>query len=122
MMEKNLALDVVAYNVLINCLCKIGKFDETQGFLEEMKDAGLAADLATYNTMINAHCKEGNIEKAFKITKEMRSNGLISNVITYNSLMARLCERGDSKGNRFAKRNGNCRHLPKCCCSWSSAA
>ncbi|KAL8146416.1 hypothetical protein AgCh_004236 [Apium graveolens] len=91
MMEKNIGFDVVAYNVLINGLLGLGKY-EVQILYAEMRQRGLIPNSATFNTMITAYCRQGKVESALNLLSEMDKFGLSYNYVTYNTLVKGLCE------------------------------
>jgi len=55
--------DAIAYNEIINDLCK-NMLKEADQILVETMRKGLSPNSVTYNTIINGHCKEDGIVQA----------------------------------------------------------
>jgi pentatricopeptide repeat protein len=78
----------VAYNTLINGMCKKGEFVKAMKFLDIMVSKGLNPDVVTYGTLISGVCKKDEIEKAIDFFEVMiLSKGLDPNVVTCSTLM-----------------------------------
>ncbi|KAG9439069.1 hypothetical protein H6P81_019234 [Aristolochia fimbriata] len=90
--EKNLNKDVGMYNVLMNCLCKIGNFEGAKQLLSHMFMQGLIPDVITYSTMVDGYCKGGKLDDALRIYEGMVKSGQRPNLITYNCFVDGMCK------------------------------
>ncbi|KAL3611470.1 hypothetical protein D5086_002490, partial [Populus alba] len=89
--RSGIELNAYTLNIMVNALCKDGKFDDVKSFLSEMEGSGVYADIVTYNTLIGAYCREGLLEEAFEIMSSMADK---DNVI-YTVLMHGYCRNGN---------------------------
>ncbi|KAJ6424590.1 hypothetical protein OIU84_025383 [Salix udensis] len=83
--KSGIELNVYTLNIMVNALCKDGKFGDVKSFLSEMEGNGVYADMVTYNTLIGAYCREGLLEEAFQIMNSMAEKGLKPSPSTYNA-------------------------------------
>ncbi|KAL3644637.1 hypothetical protein CASFOL_009817 [Castilleja foliolosa] len=95
-------LDEVAYNVVIDALCKMGNLDEALALFDEMKcKKKLTPDVVHYTTLISGYCLHGDISDAVNLFVEMNENGLRADIITYNVLAGGLSRNGLLKEVNF---------------------
>lgn len=99
--RSGIELNAYTLNIMVNALCKDGKFDDVKSFLSEMEGNGVYADMVTYNTLIGACCREGLLEEAFEIMNSMADKGLKPSLFTYNAIINGLCKKG-----RYARAKG----------------
>ena len=92
MRERGCAVDVVAYNSLLEALCKGGNVDEAYKLFREMGSNGLAPDACSYSIFIRAYCEVNDIHSAFQVLDRMRRYNLVPNVFTYNCIVKKLCK------------------------------
>ncbi|KAL2557874.1 Pentatricopeptide repeat-containing protein [Forsythia ovata] len=100
-------LDEIAYNVVIDALCKMENLNEAVWLLDEMKakkmvpdivhyttlinGKGLQRDLITYNVLVGGFSRSGLAEDAFLLLDDMRGLGLIPGTATHNLIIEGLC-------------------------------
>ncbi|XVE84087.1 hypothetical protein DITRI_Ditri16bG0141100 [Diplodiscus trichospermus] len=102
MLQKNIQIDVVAYNVLIRGLCSSKNRDVAYGYLAEMLKTGLLPDVFTYNTLTSALFKEGKFDEACYIHGVMSRMGVAPDQVSYKVIIQGLCAYGDNvKANKF---------------------
>ncbi|KAG0497232.1 hypothetical protein HPP92_001923 [Vanilla planifolia] len=92
--EIGTGLNVYTLNIIVNALCKEGRFEEVDVFMDGMVKKGIFPDLVTYNTLIDAHCRSGQLEKALILLGSMEIKGLKPDVATYNAVLKGLCSKG----------------------------
>ena len=92
MRERGCAVDVVAYNSLLEALCKGGNVDEAYKLFREMGSNGLAPDACTYSIFIRAYCEVKDMHSAFRVLDRMRRYNLVPNVFTYSCIIKKLCK------------------------------
>ncbi|KAJ0046078.1 hypothetical protein Pint_03841 [Pistacia integerrima] len=81
MMERcGVKLDVVAYNVLISCLCAHGDVIAVLELYKKIKQRGLWPNTTTYTVLIDAISKEENFVKAIMCSKEATTRQSASGV------------------------------------------
>ncbi|KAL9238601.1 hypothetical protein vseg_012999 [Gypsophila vaccaria] len=94
MLERGCAVDVPAYNGLLEALCNAGELDEAYAMFRDMASRGLAPDAFTYSIFIRSYCKRDNVHSVFRVLDRMKRYGLVPNVFTYNCIVKRLCGNG----------------------------
>ncbi|KAJ6830482.1 uncharacterized protein M6B38_354620 [Iris pallida] len=80
----SLALDVVAYNTLIQAAALAGGADRAVRMYREMLDSGLRPNVPTFNALIKAFCGEGRAREGYALVDQMGKYGLEPDVITYH--------------------------------------
>nr|ABN08264.1 Pentatricopeptide repeat [Medicago truncatula] len=85
-----LFLDGVAYNIVLDSLCKLGKVDDAVSTLEELTSMNIDLDIKHYTTLINGYCLQGKTVEAQCLFKEMEEKGFKPDVVAYNVLAAGL--------------------------------
>ncbi|PSS07499.1 Pentatricopeptide repeat-containing protein [Actinidia chinensis var. chinensis] len=91
MLERGCSVDLLAYNSILQSLCKGGNVDEAYRLLREMRPKGLEPDTFTYLIFIRASCDANDIRSAFRVLDRMRRFDLVPNVYTYNCIIKTLC-------------------------------
>ncbi|KAI7985060.1 Pentatricopeptide repeat-containing protein [Camellia lanceoleosa] len=92
MLERVCCVDLLAYNSMLQSLCKGGNADEAYRLFREMRSKGLEPDAYTYSIFIHASCDANDIHSAFRVLDRMRRYELVPNVYTYNCIIKRLCK------------------------------
>ncbi|KAK8263447.1 hypothetical protein V6Z12_D12G043800 [Gossypium hirsutum] len=83
--------DKETYSILVNGLCKDGKFVEASGVLEEMLIKSHWPGAETYNILIKGLCSMGRQYEAVIWLEEMVSQGMLPDISIWNSLVACVC-------------------------------
>ncbi|KAL4366762.1 hypothetical protein GQ457_05G033550 [Hibiscus cannabinus] len=91
MVQRGCSIDVLAYNSLLEALCKGGCVDEAYKMLREIGSSGIEPDACSYSVFIRAYCEADDIHTAFRVLDRMRRYNLVPNVFTYNCIIKRLC-------------------------------
>uniref|UniRef100_A0A2P2JW23 Pentatricopeptide repeat-containing protein n=1 Tax=Rhizophora mucronata TaxID=61149 RepID=A0A2P2JW23_RHIMU len=94
MLERRCIADVLAYNSLLEAMCKGGNVDEAYAMFQEMRSSGIEPDACSYSVFIRAYCEENDIHSAFRVLDRMRRYDLVPNVFTYNCVIKKLCKHG----------------------------
>ncbi|GAA0184394.1 hypothetical protein LIER_31682 [Lithospermum erythrorhizon] len=81
---------IVAYNTLINGLCKNGKVGRARSLLSEVENP----NDVTFNIFISTYCKEGDLVQALVMLEKSYSNGFVPDVISVTKVVDLLCEKG----------------------------
>ncbi|XP_062224157.1 pentatricopeptide repeat-containing protein At2g17140-like [Phragmites australis] len=79
--------DRITYSILINALCKEGRFDEAKKKLLEMIVKDISPDSVVYDTFIHGYCKHGKTSLAIKVLRDMEKKGCNPSTRTYNLLI-----------------------------------
>ncbi|VFQ98397.1 unnamed protein product [Cuscuta campestris] len=86
--DKVCPADIATYNVIIQGLGKMGRFDLASAVLDRlMKKGGGYLDIVMYNTLINVLGKGGRIDEANMVFGQMKRVGINPDVVTYNTLI-----------------------------------
>ncbi|KMZ76333.1 putative Pentatricopeptide repeat-containing protein [Zostera marina] len=92
--SKRCVPDLITYSILIDALCKAGRFDEAKQKFLEMMSKNIHPDLVIYDTFISGFVKHGKLASAFKVHRDMADKGCSSSTRTYNVLIRGLGKRG----------------------------
>ncbi|GKU87740.1 hypothetical protein SLEP1_g2085 [Rubroshorea leprosula] len=97
--------DVVAYNMIIHSLCRVGNFRKARALLEQMELPGFRCppDVYTYTILISSYCKysmQTGCRKAIRrrlweanhLFRIMLFKGFVPDVVTYNCLIDGCCK------------------------------
>lgn len=77
--------DVYTYSILINCCCKLHRFDLIQHVLAEMSYLGISHSTVTYNTIIDGYGKAQLFEQMENSLTDMIESGTcLPDVFTFN--------------------------------------
>lgn len=89
--EVGVCWNVASYNIVIHCVCQLGRVSEAHHLLVLMELKGYIPDVVSYSTVINGYCRFGELEKVWKLIEVMREKGLKPNSYTYGSVILLLC-------------------------------
>ncbi|CAK9324589.1 unnamed protein product [Citrullus colocynthis] len=92
MRERGCLIDVLAYNSLLEALCKAGKRDEAYKMFQEMGSSGVDPDAGTYSIFIRSSCQENDLHTVYRVLERMKRHNLFPNVFTYNCVIKKLCK------------------------------
>ncbi|XWS11821.1 hypothetical protein CRYUN_Cryun37aG0033800 [Craigia yunnanensis] len=92
MVQRGCSIDVLAYNSLLEALCKGGNVEEAYKMFTEMGLSGIEPDACSYTVFIRAYCEANNIHAAFRVLGRMRRYNLMPNLFTYNCIIKKLCK------------------------------
>ncbi|KAH1080438.1 hypothetical protein J1N35_020199 [Gossypium stocksii] len=92
MLQRGCSIDVLAYNSLLEALCKGGCVDEAYKMFREMGLNGIEPNACSYSVFIRAYCEANDIHAAFKVLDRMRRYNLVPNLFTYNCIIKKLCK------------------------------
>lgn len=92
MLERGCSVDLLAYNSILESLCKAGKMDEAFNFFKKMRSIGLIPDAFSYSVFIHGYCSVNDIHSVFRVLDRMRRYKLVPNVFTYNCIIKKLCK------------------------------
>ncbi|XP_047341530.1 pentatricopeptide repeat-containing protein At1g52640, mitochondrial [Impatiens glandulifera] len=93
MLKRGCEMDLLAYNSMLQSLCKGGHVDEAYSLFRNMFNSKeLKPDSFTYSIFIHAACDSNDIHLAFKLLDRMRRYDLLPNVYTYNHIIKTLCK------------------------------
>ncbi|KMZ56252.1 Pentatricopeptide repeat-containing protein [Zostera marina] len=80
--------DVYTYTVLINCCCKLRRFDLISKVLSEMSYFGIECTNVTYNTIVDGYGKAGMLEEMDNTVSDMLESGnCLPDLFTLNSII-----------------------------------
>ncbi|CAN6289127.1 unnamed protein product [Urochloa humidicola] len=74
--QERVPIEAMAYNMVIDGLCKEMKLEQSEKVLENMTKYGPAPDRYGYSYVIRSYCKMGNLEKAWHHVEAMVSHGI----------------------------------------------
>jgi len=86
--------DVLAYNIVINGLAKLGRFVEAFEVLKELEARGGRACVITYTSLVSASLKEGDLSRAWFLFRGMRRLGVEPSLDSYRAMIHGLCHYG----------------------------
>ncbi|XP_052182724.1 pentatricopeptide repeat-containing protein At1g52640, mitochondrial [Diospyros lotus] len=92
MLERGCSVDLLAYNCVLQSLCKGGNVQEAYRLFREMRSKGLEPDAFTYSIFIHASCEANDVHSAFRVLDRMKRYDLVPNVYTFNCIIKRLCK------------------------------
>ncbi|XP_027361854.1 pentatricopeptide repeat-containing protein At1g52640, mitochondrial [Abrus precatorius] len=92
MLEQGCAVDLLAYNSLLEALCKGGHVDEATNVFYDMLSKKVEPDAFTYSIFVLSYCDANDMHSAFRVLDRMRRYSLLPNVFTYNCVIKRLCK------------------------------
>ncbi|CAL5370114.1 unnamed protein product [Camellia sinensis] len=64
MVSNDMKPNLVTYNALIGCLCRLSRSVKGESLMREMVEFGVNPNIATCKALINGFCKERNLDKA----------------------------------------------------------
>ncbi|KAL3039967.1 hypothetical protein AAZX31_01G214400 [Glycine max] len=92
MLEQGCPVDLLAYNNLLQALCKGGRVDEAKNIFHDMLSKRVEPDAFTYSIFIHSYCDADDVQSAFRVLDKMRRYNLLPNVFTYNCIIKQLCK------------------------------
>lgn len=92
MLEQGCPVDLLAYNNLLQALCKGGHVGKASDIFHDMVSKGVEPDAFTYSIFIRAYCDANDLHSASRVLVKMRRYNLLPNVFTYNCIIKRLCK------------------------------
>ncbi|XP_065877758.1 pentatricopeptide repeat-containing protein At3g49240, mitochondrial [Euphorbia lathyris] len=97
--NSSVKMNAVAYNSVLDALCKNNKFDEALKLFDRMKEehnppSRLAVNLGSFNVMVDGYCAQGRFEVAIDVFRKMGDYRCIPDVLSFNNLMDQLCKNG----------------------------
>ncbi len=84
--ESEVAIDVAAYNCVLDVCVVSGDTGTAHTLFQEMKRDGII-DVITYNTVIKGYCQAGDLDAAMSLLCQMKEERLLPNDVTHNSLI-----------------------------------
>ncbi|KAJ0458326.1 putative tetratricopeptide-like helical domain superfamily [Helianthus annuus] len=92
-------MSAVAYNSVLDALCKNGKFDVALKVFDEMLEKHnppklLTVNLGSYNVMVDGYCAEKRFYDAINVFESMGEKRCYPDTLSYNNLIEQLCENG----------------------------
>lgn len=75
MVKEGRAPDVITYTIMIDGMCKAGKFDNAVGFWREMVGKGLRPDNKACCSLVIGLCEGGNVDLAYELVVEVTKGG-----------------------------------------------
>ncbi|KAG6426020.1 hypothetical protein SASPL_110233 [Salvia splendens] len=92
MLQRGCEADLLAWNSVLDALCKGGEADEAYELFRSMRSKGLEPDAYSYSIFIRAYCEADDVHSVFRILDTMKRYNLVANVFTYNCIIKRLCK------------------------------
>ncbi|PIN19523.1 hypothetical protein CDL12_07797 [Handroanthus impetiginosus] len=92
MLQRGLEVDLLAWNSVLDAVCKGGKVDEAYELFRGMRSKGLEPDAYSYSIFIYASCDANDLHTAFRVLDSMKRYNLVPNVFTYNCIIKKLCK------------------------------
>ncbi|TYK29182.1 pentatricopeptide repeat-containing protein [Cucumis melo var. makuwa] len=92
-------MSVIAYNSVLDALCKHGKFSEALTLFDRMTKEHrpprhLAVNLGTFNVMVDGYCIKGRFNEAIGVFEEMGDYRCSPDTLSFNNLIEQLCNNG----------------------------
>ncbi|KAJ0045773.1 hypothetical protein Pint_05038 [Pistacia integerrima] len=97
--NSSVKMSAVAYNNVLDALCKNGKFDEALKLFDRMigehnPPKRLAVNLGSFNVMADGYCAEGRFEEAIEVFRKMGEYRCSPDTLSFNNLIDQLCKNG----------------------------
>ncbi|GLU09277.1 hypothetical protein SLE2022_261460 [Rubroshorea leprosula] len=87
-----LVLDIMTFNILLNCCCYIGRICNGLSILGKILRGGCSPDAFTFNNLIRGLCVKQKIGEATGLFRKMTVFGCQPDVITYGIVVNALCK------------------------------
>nr|GEV62012.1 hypothetical protein [Tanacetum cinerariifolium] len=100
LLKSHISPSVHTFNIFIHGWCKVKRFVEAHGTLQELKEYGLNPSVICYSTMIEIYCQHSNFGKVYELLDEMESQNCPANSgckpdrLFYNELIDTLSRLG----------------------------
>lgn len=91
MRELGCSVDLLAYNSVLESLCKSGNVDDAYSMFRKLGSQGFVPDVYSYSIFIHAFCEASNIHSVFRVLDRMKRYNLVPNVFTYSRIIKMLC-------------------------------
>ncbi|PON64779.1 Tetratricopeptide-like helical domain containing protein [Parasponia andersonii] len=91
-LKRHIVPNAHTFNIFIHGWCKIGRVDEAQWTIEEMKGHGCRPCVISYSTIVKFYCCQENYDNAYDVLDEMRAEGCSPNTVTYTTVMSSLAK------------------------------
>lgn len=92
LLERGVEVDLLAYNSILESLCKGRKVDEAYKLFGGLRSEGFVPDAFSYTIFIRAFCESNDLHSAFRVLDRMKRYNLVPNVYTYNCVIKKLCK------------------------------
>ncbi|XP_023541985.1 pentatricopeptide repeat-containing protein At3g49240, mitochondrial-like [Cucurbita pepo subsp. pepo] len=92
-------MSAIAYNSVLDALCKNGKFDEALVLFDRMikehsPPRRLTLNLGSFNVIVDGYCTEGRFRDAIEIFEKMGDYRCSPDTLSFNNLIEQLCNNG----------------------------
>lgn len=92
MVGEGCPVDLLAYNNLLEALCKGGKVDDASNLFQVMVSKRVEPDAYTYSIFIRTYCDMSDLHSVFRVLDRVKRANLLLNVYAYNHIIKRLCK------------------------------
>uniref|UniRef100_A0A7N0UVE3 Pentatricopeptide repeat-containing protein n=1 Tax=Kalanchoe fedtschenkoi TaxID=63787 RepID=A0A7N0UVE3_KALFE len=92
MLKPYIAPSAHTFNIFIHGWCKVGRVDEAEWTIEEMKGCGCRPCVISYSTIIEFHCRQSNFRQVYALLDKMEAQGCPANVVTYTTILCSLAK------------------------------
>ncbi|KAJ4850808.1 hypothetical protein Tsubulata_009805 [Turnera subulata] len=97
--DSRVKMSAVAYNSVLDALCKNGKFDEGLKLFDRMLEEHnpprrLAVNLGSFNVMADGYCLHGRFGDAIDVFNKMGDYRCSPDTLSFNNLIDQLCGNG----------------------------
>ncbi|KAK9108227.1 hypothetical protein Syun_024238 [Stephania yunnanensis] len=89
------SLSKAVYDGIHRSLTSVGRFDEAEKILDNMKNAGYEPDNITYSQLVYGLCKARRFDEACKVMDEMETIGCVPDIKTWTILIQGHCYAGE---------------------------
>jgi len=96
MRDLKVALDVTAYNCVLDVCVQVGDMKRAKTLLNEMREQKMM-DVISYNTFLKGYTSKGDLASAKALIREMEAAGMKGNDVTYNCLINCAVSTGNFK-------------------------
>ncbi|KGN57673.1 pentatricopeptide repeat-containing protein At3g49240, mitochondrial [Cucumis sativus] len=92
-------MSAIAYNSVLDALCRNGKFGEALTLFDRMTKEHrpprhLAVNLGSFNVMVDGYCIEGRFKEAIEVFEKMGDYRCCPDTLSFNNLIEQLCNNG----------------------------
>ncbi|CAN0897689.1 Pentatricopeptide repeat-containing protein At3g49240, mitochondrial [Linum grandiflorum] len=92
-------MTALAYNSVLEALCKNSKFDEALSLFDRViqkhnPPRDLAVNLGSFNVMVDGYCSNGRFKDAIDVFRRMGDYRCSPDTLSFNNLMDQLCGNG----------------------------